>query len=65
MTTLFGEDYKSTQPEDFFGTFDLFIDTFKDAKKDLENMKKKEEEEERKKKEAEVRVVIISEYHYV
>ncbi|XP_042867935.1 disheveled-associated activator of morphogenesis 2-like [Penaeus japonicus] len=56
-TTLFGEDPKATQPEDFFGTFDSFIDTFRDVKKDLENMKKKEEEEERKRKEAERREV--------
>lgn len=55
--TLFGEDAKATQPEDFFGTFDSFIDTFRDVKKDLENMKKKEEEEERKRKEAERREV--------
>lgn len=54
VTKLFGEDSKATQPEDFFGTFDMFIDTFRDVKRDLENMKKKEEEEERKKKEAEV-----------
>nr|XP_053627199.1 uncharacterized protein LOC128684895 isoform X2 [Cherax quadricarinatus]XP_053627200.1 uncharacterized protein LOC128684895 isoform X2 [Cherax quadricarinatus] len=53
VTALFGEDSKTTQPEDFFGTFDSFIDMFREAKKDLENMKKKEEEEERKKKEAE------------
>nr|XP_045619347.1 disheveled-associated activator of morphogenesis 1-like isoform X1 [Procambarus clarkii] len=57
VTTLFGEDSKTTQPEDFFGTFDTFIDMFREAKKDLENMKKKEEEEERKKKEAERREV--------
>ncbi|XP_037803931.1 disheveled-associated activator of morphogenesis 2-like [Penaeus monodon] len=56
-TALFGEDAKATQPEDFFGTFDSFIDTFRDVKKDLENMKKKEEEEERKRKEAERREV--------
>ncbi|XP_042226159.1 disheveled-associated activator of morphogenesis 1-like isoform X2 [Homarus americanus] len=53
VTTMFGEDFKTTQPEDFFGTFDSFVDNFREAKKDLENMKKKEEEEERKKKEAE------------
>ncbi|KAK3868658.1 hypothetical protein Pcinc_025970 [Petrolisthes cinctipes] len=57
VTKLFGEDSKTTQPEDFFGTFDSFIDTFRDVKKDLENMRKKEEEEERKKKEAERREV--------
>ncbi|XP_050698138.1 disheveled-associated activator of morphogenesis 1-like isoform X2 [Eriocheir sinensis] len=53
VTALFGEDPKTTQPEDFFGTFDSFIDTFREAKRDLENMRKKEEEEERKKKEME------------
>ncbi|KAK7013355.1 Dishevelled associated activator of morphogenesis 2, partial [Halocaridina rubra] len=53
VVAVFGEDTKSAQPEDFFGTFDSFIDTFKDVKKDLENMRKKEEEEERKRKEAE------------
>ncbi|KAK4289787.1 hypothetical protein Pmani_037267 [Petrolisthes manimaculis] len=57
VTKLFGEDSKTSQPEDFFGTFDSFIDTFRDVKKDLENMRKKEEEEERKKKEAERREV--------
>ncbi|CAL4086943.1 unnamed protein product, partial [Meganyctiphanes norvegica] len=55
VVQLYGEDHKSAQPEDFFGTFDIFCDSFKDAKKDLENMRKKEEEEERKRKEAERR----------
>lgn len=57
LAAMFGEDGKTSQPEDFFGTFDTFIDTLKDAKRDLENMKKKEEEEERKRKEAERREV--------
>ncbi|XP_063855230.1 disheveled-associated activator of morphogenesis 1-like [Scylla paramamosain] len=57
VVVLFGEDAKTTQPEDFFGTFDSFIDTFREAKRDLENMRKKEEEEERKKKELERREV--------
>lgn len=56
MARLFGEDPKSAQPEDLFGTFDVFLEAFKDAQKDLENTRKKEEEEERKKKEVEVSI---------
>ncbi|RXG62063.1 Disheveled-associated activator of morphogenesis 2 [Armadillidium vulgare] len=55
VARLFGEDPKSAQPEDLFGTFDVFLEAFKDAQKDLENTRKKEEEEERKKKEVEDR----------
>ena len=42
------------QPEEFFSIFDSFLESFTQAKKDLENIKKKEEEETRKKREAEV-----------
>ncbi|XP_076030296.1 disheveled-associated activator of morphogenesis-like protein [Oratosquilla oratoria] len=55
IATLFGENPKTVTPEDFFGNFDTFLDSFRDAKKDLDTMKKKEEEEERKRKEAERR----------
>ena len=50
MATSFGEDPARTTPEDFFGTFDLFLQSFKDAKTDNENIRKKKEEEEKRQK---------------
>lgn len=36
------------QPDEFFGIFDTFLQSFAEAKQDLENMRKKKEEEERR-----------------
>lgn len=36
------------QPDEFFGIFDTFLQSFTEAKQDLENMRKKKEEEERR-----------------
>ncbi|XP_066532057.1 disheveled-associated activator of morphogenesis 1 [Hoplias malabaricus] len=44
----FGEDSSSLQPDEFFGIFDQFLQSFTDAKQDNENARKRKEEEERR-----------------
>ncbi|CAN2391180.1 activator of morphogenesis 2 [Pristimantis euphronides] len=44
----FGESEGRMQPDEFFGIFDTFLQSFSEAKQDLENMRKKKEEEERR-----------------
>ncbi|XP_066451412.1 disheveled-associated activator of morphogenesis 2 isoform X1 [Eleutherodactylus coqui] len=44
----FGELEGKMQPDEFFGIFDTFLQSFSEAKQDLENMRKKKEEEERR-----------------
>ncbi|XP_044298530.1 disheveled-associated activator of morphogenesis 2 isoform X4 [Varanus komodoensis] len=44
----FGETEGRMQPDEFFGIFDTFLQSFTEAKQDLENMRKKKEEEERR-----------------
>lgn len=44
----FGESEGKMQPDEFFGIFDTFLQSFTEAKQDLENMRKKKEEEERR-----------------
>ncbi|XP_069624418.1 disheveled-associated activator of morphogenesis 2 isoform X1 [Ranitomeya imitator] len=44
----FGESEGKMQPDEFFGIFDTFLQSFSEAKQDLENMRKKKEEEERR-----------------
>ncbi|XP_068088817.1 disheveled-associated activator of morphogenesis 2 isoform X2 [Hyperolius riggenbachi] len=44
----FGEADSKMQPDEFFGIFDTFLQSFSEAKQDLENMRKKKEEEERR-----------------
>ncbi|MBN3279183.1 DAAM2 protein, partial [Polyodon spathula] len=44
----FGEDEGRMQPDEFFGIFDTFLQSFSDAQQDLENMRRKKEEEERR-----------------
>ncbi|XP_029766894.1 disheveled-associated activator of morphogenesis 2 [Terrapene carolina triunguis] len=44
----FGENEGKMQPDEFFGIFDTFLQSFTEAKQDLENMRKKKEEEERR-----------------
>ncbi|KAM4770700.1 disheveled-associated activator of morphogenesis 2 isoform 2-T4 [Rhinophrynus dorsalis] len=44
----FGETEGKMQPDEFFGIFDTFLQSFTEAKQDLENMRKKKEEEERR-----------------
>ncbi|XP_038047019.1 disheveled-associated activator of morphogenesis 1-A-like [Patiria miniata] len=44
----FGEDPAKTTAEEFFSTFDSFIQAFIEAKIDNENMRKKQEEEEKR-----------------
>ncbi|CAH2256218.1 disheveled-associated activator of morphogenesis 2 isoform X1 [Pelobates cultripes] len=44
----FGESESKMQPDEFFGIFDTFLQSFVEAKQDLENMRKKKEEEERR-----------------
>ncbi|XP_071505919.1 disheveled-associated activator of morphogenesis 2-like [Diadema antillarum] len=50
MAKSFGEDATKVTPEDLFGTFDLFLQSFRDARLDNENIRKKKEEEERRAK---------------
>ncbi|KAK6488676.1 disheveled-associated activator of morphogenesis 2-like isoform X1 [Huso huso] len=44
----FGEDEGRMQPDEFFGIFDMFLQSFSDAHQDLQNMRCKKEEEERR-----------------
>ncbi|XP_060789763.1 disheveled-associated activator of morphogenesis 1 [Neoarius graeffei] len=45
---VFGEEPSSTQPDNFFGIFEQFLQAFAEAKQDNENMRKRKEEEERR-----------------
>lgn len=52
----FGEDFGKTQPDEFFGIFDQFLQAVTEAKQENENMRKRKEEEERRARmEAQVR----------
>ncbi|XP_015212886.1 disheveled-associated activator of morphogenesis 2 isoform X1 [Lepisosteus oculatus] len=44
----FGEDEGRLQPDEFFGMFDTFLQSFSEARQDLENMQRRKEEEERR-----------------
>ncbi|MBN3313701.1 DAAM2 protein, partial [Atractosteus spatula] len=44
----FGEDEGRLQPDEFFGMFDTFLQSFNEARQDLENMQRRKEEEERR-----------------
>jgi dishevelled associated activator of morphogenesis len=44
----FGEDPKATQPEEFFGTFDLFLTSFSTARGENEKFKRMKEDEEKR-----------------
>ncbi|ELW66082.1 Disheveled-associated activator of morphogenesis 2 [Tupaia chinensis] len=44
----FGEHESKMQPDEFFGIFDTFLQSFSEARQDLETMRRKKEEEERR-----------------
>ncbi|XP_044292470.1 disheveled-associated activator of morphogenesis 1 isoform X2 [Varanus komodoensis] len=44
----FGEEAGKTQPDEFFGIFDQFLQAVHEAKQENENMRKRKEEEERR-----------------
>uniref|UniRef100_A0A3Q1HRM9 Dishevelled associated activator of morphogenesis 1b n=1 Tax=Anabas testudineus TaxID=64144 RepID=A0A3Q1HRM9_ANATE len=46
----FGEDASKMQPDEFFGIFDQFLQSFTEAQQENENMRKRKEEEERRAK---------------
>ncbi|XP_041831139.1 disheveled-associated activator of morphogenesis 1-like isoform X2 [Melanotaenia boesemani] len=46
----FGEDANKMQPDEFFGIFDQFLQSFTEAQQENENMRKRKEEEERRAK---------------
>lgn len=46
----FGEDAGKIQPDEFFGIFDQFLQSFTEAQQENENMRKRKEEEERRAK---------------
>lgn len=46
----FGEDPKKSQPDEFFGVFDLFLQSFTDARLENERFKKQKEEEKKREK---------------
>uniref|UniRef100_A0A3Q0R771 Dishevelled associated activator of morphogenesis 1b n=1 Tax=Amphilophus citrinellus TaxID=61819 RepID=A0A3Q0R771_AMPCI len=46
----FGEDAKKMQPDEFFGIFDQFLQSFTEAQQENENIRKRKEEEERRAK---------------
>uniref|UniRef100_A0A3P8WZB3 Dishevelled associated activator of morphogenesis 1b n=1 Tax=Cynoglossus semilaevis TaxID=244447 RepID=A0A3P8WZB3_CYNSE len=48
--THFGEDASRMQPDEFFGIFDQFLQSFGEAQQENENMRKRKEEEERRAK---------------
>ncbi|XP_008396076.1 disheveled-associated activator of morphogenesis 1b isoform X1 [Poecilia reticulata] len=46
----FGEDASKMQPDEFFGIFDQFLQSFTEAQQENENIRKRKEEEERRAK---------------
>lgn len=44
----FGEETSKMQPDEFFGIFDQFLQSFTEAQQENENMRKRKEEEERR-----------------
>ncbi|XP_056619922.1 disheveled-associated activator of morphogenesis 1b isoform X2 [Triplophysa dalaica] len=44
----FGEDASKMQPDEFFGIFDQFLQSFAEARQENENIRKRKEEEERR-----------------
>lgn len=44
----FGEEERRMQPDEFFGIFDTFLQSFTEARQDLENMQRRKDEEERR-----------------
>ncbi|XP_075905687.1 disheveled-associated activator of morphogenesis 1b isoform X2 [Nelusetta ayraudi] len=46
----FGEDSRKMQPDEFFGIFDQFLQSFSEAQQENENMRRRKEEEERRAK---------------
>uniref|UniRef100_A0AAY4ALE8 Dishevelled associated activator of morphogenesis 2 n=1 Tax=Denticeps clupeoides TaxID=299321 RepID=A0AAY4ALE8_9TELE len=44
----FGEEQGLIQPDEFFGIFDTFLQSFSEARQDLDNMQRRKEEEERR-----------------
>lgn len=44
----FGEEDGKMQPDQFFGIFDTFLQSFSEARQDLENMQRRKDEEERR-----------------
>uniref|UniRef100_A0A9J8B980 Dishevelled associated activator of morphogenesis 1b n=1 Tax=Cyprinus carpio carpio TaxID=630221 RepID=A0A9J8B980_CYPCA len=44
----FGEDADKMQPDEFFGIFDQFLQSFAEARQENENMRRRKEEEERR-----------------
>uniref|UniRef100_A0A3B3CQY5 Dishevelled associated activator of morphogenesis 1b n=1 Tax=Oryzias melastigma TaxID=30732 RepID=A0A3B3CQY5_ORYME len=46
----FGEDASRMQPDEFFGIFDQFLQSFTEAQQENENIRKRKEEEERRAK---------------
>ncbi|KAJ3606529.1 hypothetical protein NHX12_026050 [Muraenolepis orangiensis] len=46
----FGEDPSKMQPDEFFGIFDQFLQSFSEAQQENENIRKRKEEEERRAK---------------
>lgn len=46
----FGEDPRKMQPDEFFGIFDQFLQSFSEAQQENENMRRRKEEEERRAK---------------
>ncbi|XP_059212188.1 disheveled-associated activator of morphogenesis 1-like isoform X2 [Centropristis striata] len=46
----FGEDAGKMQPDEFFGIFDQFLQSFAEAQQENENMRRRKEEEERRAK---------------
>uniref|UniRef100_A0A7N8WMA9 Dishevelled associated activator of morphogenesis 2 n=1 Tax=Mastacembelus armatus TaxID=205130 RepID=A0A7N8WMA9_9TELE len=44
----FGEEEGKMQPDEFFGIFDTFLQSFSEARQDLENMQRRKDEEERR-----------------
>ncbi|XP_055492317.1 LOW QUALITY PROTEIN: disheveled-associated activator of morphogenesis 2 [Leucoraja erinacea] len=48
MLKYFSEEEARMQPDEFFGLFDTFLQSFSEARHDLDNMRRKKEEEERR-----------------
>ena len=65
VTTLFGEDHKKMSPDEFFGIFDQFLQSFNScAGQNRRRQKKKEEEIKRQKIESQVCISVEDRFYF-
>lgn len=60
MCRLFCEDPVTTQSDEFFGIFDLYVSGFHEAKMENDAIKRKKEEEEKMAKQQQEVIVLLN-----